>query len=84
MTKSVQNIASALVFISIFIFALFFAFKVVSSINSEETLVKTDISTLKYEENDYDCSSNLLINASFAVVLAGLWNAKKMIKIGSI
>jgi archaellum component FlaF (FlaF/FlaG flagellin family) len=71
--------------IILILFTIVFAITVYSSIDQENTNLNQI--QAKYEEpfteND-QCTSSTLINVSFAIVLAALWNGKRIIKIGTI
>lgn len=63
------------------LFPLFFLVKILSFLNED---VSSEISS-KSNVSENNCStSSILVNATFAVILAAMWNAKKMIKIGTI
>lgn len=80
--------ASRIANVCIIIFPLFFASVVFTSFTNEEHTFldnkQLNVLTLENEQINTECSSKLVINVAFAIVLAALWNAKKIIKIGTI
>ena len=88
---SYNKYATTLANVIVIAFSLFFAMNVFSSINKEENIFKkiqTELNVKHLEHMDLpyeeECSTTMIINASFAVLLAALWNVKKIIKIGTI
>lgn len=55
--------------------------KVEEKIELTENVLESAQTTTMGTEN---CSNSVIINMSFAVILAALWNAKKIIKLGII
>jgi hypothetical protein len=64
--------------ILLIIFPIFFAINVCSSIQTEDIKV---FDKVKENEEGY-CFGSIFLNLSFAVLLAALWNGKKIIKVG--
>lgn len=63
------------------LFPLIFLVNIVACFNDEGA---SDASSITIEKNGNCGTSGIIVNATFAVILAAMWNAKKMIKIGSI
>ena len=90
MTLNLNKYYTKLANILIIIFPLLFAANVYISFIKEESMfreLETKILVPMNNANevkDTKCSTSMFINASFAVVLAFMWNAKKAIKIGTI
>jgi hypothetical protein len=86
MTKAITKYASRFARVLIIIFPILFAVNVLNTFNIEESEMQMKsmnvLDTLK--NGNEECSSTMVINASFAILLAALWNMKKIIKIGAI
>jgi hypothetical protein len=70
--------------ILIIIFPILFALNIYTSLNKENTL---NLSQTKYTQSpstEEECEGTMLVNISFAVILAALWNGKRVLKIGAI
>ena len=90
MTLNVNNYYTKLANLLIIIFPLLFAANVYASFIKEENIftelenkIHVPMSNAN-EVKDTKCTTDILLNASFAVVLAFMWNAKKAIKIGTM
>jgi hypothetical protein len=96
MKTSITKIANIIVIISLLMFSLFYATKVVNSIKEEDNILsqfeiieQNNVNNIDDNVNDVnvnidECQGDLFLNAAYAVILAGLWNAKRILKLGLI
>ncbi len=89
MTKSNAKLMCLTANVCVIIFTILYATKVITSFNKEDSYrdLSHNKSLLQKEENgenQHHCYGNMMINLTFAVCLAALWNAKKVMKIGTI
>lgn len=88
MVKTFSKFASVVVNACILFFPIFFAVTVMKTLSLEDAQIENANFRGNYQvtatDSNFDCSSKMLMNVSFAIILAGLWNAKTMMKIGSI
>ncbi len=91
MARKVNTYASKFSSVFIIIFVMIFLVNFCSSLQEENNILdkhlntKSSLSDINDEEiQDKQCTQHLFLNASFAVVLALLWNAKQAMKLGTI
>jgi hypothetical protein len=70
--------------ILLIIFPILFAITVCNSVYKENTKLTTQQIFENENPQHEDCSGTMIINISFAILLAALWNGKRVIKIGTI
>jgi Ca2+/Na+ antiporter len=73
----IQKVTNAL----LLLFPVFFAIMVYYSFKNEDSM---QINYTKQEEKSVECGDSLFMNISFAVILAAVWNGKKIIKVGTL
>jgi hypothetical protein len=88
MTKTLGKFVLLLINVFLVVFPLIFAINVYTSFTKEENIVKIfeeEINLLTVDQiENTNCSSTIVFNVGFAVLLAALWNSTKVIKIGTI
>jgi hypothetical protein len=63
------------------VFSMSFVIMVYYSLKTEDI---QQINIKNKEDTNIECGDSLFFNLSFAIILAALWNGKKIIKIGVI
>ena len=77
--------AKYLITLILIISPIIIAYKVITTTFEEEPEVKLDsVHIIETSYSKLHCASELLLNASFSIMLALLWNSKDAIKIGIV
>lgn len=88
MMKAHGKLALLLINIFIVAFPLIFAMKVYTSFTKEENLIdklQEDLNLIMLKQSNLsNCSTTIMFNVGFSVMLAVLWNSTKVMKIGII
>lgn len=73
--------------ICVLLFSVLYATQVIKSFANEEIesnkLVNNELALVNEVEKQ-ECDRNFIMNLGFAIILAALWNVKKVIKVGVI